>query len=385
MSRRLIWGVAGVVVCLGLVVSWFLNTFERVSVPRRDAPQAEARENPYLALERFLARMGRPVTRTTEADIIHRLPTPGALILDRGRAYHLTDTRQEALMEWVNSGGYLMLVPEGPGTPDPVVDVFDLVWTDALLESENQDEAPGDPQRNRPPKPSQRPVVVPGTARPLAVAFQDGLTTVGEDPEWAATDSNYGAHVLHFVHGQGAVTVIAHLDALVSNNGIADYDHAELVSSLLERYQPNGAVVLLTRLGIPTLGEWLVAQAPLALASGALLLAIWLWNVVPRFGVVVPEPSPDRRDLHEHLLAVGRFVRKRGGGDVWLTIVRSAVKGALVRRHPSYGVGDDDLATRAAHTGIPLADLTQAFTGDGTRTDRLVVTMRALQRVERSL
>jgi len=385
MNRRVIWGAAGVVVCLGLVTLWFVNTFERAPVSRRDAPQAEARENPYLALERFLARMGRPVTRTTEADILYRLPAPGALILDRGRAYHLTESRQASLMEWVNRGGYLMLIPETPGTPDPVVDTFDLVWTDVLLESENEDEAPGSPRATRPPKPSQRPVAVPGTARPLAVAFLDGLTPVGEDPEWAATDSSYGAHVLHFVHGKGAVTVIARLDALVSNNGIADYDHAELVSSLLERYQPNGAVVLLTRLGIPTLGEWLVARAPFTLASGALLLAIWLWHVVPRFGIVVPEPSPDRRDLHEHLLAVGRFVRKRGGGDVWLTIVRSAVKGALVRRHPAYGLGDDDLAVRAAHTGIPAADLTQAFTGDGTRTDRLVVTMRALQRVERSL
>jgi len=384
MSRRLIWGMAGLAVCLGLVVSWFLNTFERVSVSRRDAPQAEARENPYLALERFLARMGRPVTRTTEADILLRLPTPGALILDRGRAYHLTGARQKALMEWVNSGGYLILVPETPDTPDAVVDVFDLAWTDALREAENDDEVPGE-QSKPPPKPSQRPVIVPGAARPLTVAFQNGLTPVGRDPEWAAGNPNYGAHVLHFVHGRGSVTVIAHLDALVSNNGIADYDHAELVSTLLQRYQPSGAVVLLARLGIPGLGEWLVAHAPLALASSALLLAIWLWNVVPRFGVVIPEPSPDRRELHEHLLAVGRFVRKRGGGDVWLTIVRSAVKGALVRRHVSYGLGADDLATLAAHTGIPLADLTQAFTGDGTRADRLVVTMRALQRVERSL
>ena len=385
MNRQLMWSVTGAALCLGLVTWWFLNTFERVPVSRRDAPQAEARENPYLALERFLARMGTPVIRTTEADILHRLPAPGTLILDRGRAYHLTASRQAALMEWVDNGGYLMLVPETPGTPDPVVDMFDLVWTDSLLQSESEDEAPGDAQAKRPPKPSQRPVVVPGAARPLAVEFLDGLTPVGDDPEWAAADSNYGAHVLHFAHGEGAVTVIARLDALVSNSGIADYDHAELVWSLLERYQPNGAVVLLTRLGIPTLGEWLVARAPLTLASGAVLLAIWLWYVVPRFGIVVPEPSPDRRDLHEHLLAVGRFVRKRGGGDVWLTIVRSAVKGALVRRHPSYGPGDDDLAVRAAHTGIPLADLTQAFNGDGKRTDPLVITMRALQRVERSL
>jgi len=385
MNRRVIGGAVGVVVCLGLVASWFLNTFERVPVSRRDAPQAGARENPYLALERFLARMGRQVTRTTEADILQRLPAPGALILDRGRAYHLTGPRQEALMEWVNSGGYLILIPEAPGTPDPVVDMFDLVWTDVLLESESDDEVPGEPQSKLPPKPSQRPVVVPGAARPLTVAFQGGLTPVGEDPEWAATDPNYGAHVLHFAYGQGSVTVVARLDALLSNNGIADYDHAELVSTLLQRYQPNGAVVLLTRLGIPRLGEWLVAHAPLALASSALLLAIWLWSVVPRFGVVIPKPSPDRRELHEHLLAVGRFVRKRGGGDVWLTIVRAAVKGALVRRHLSYGLGGDDLATLATHTGIPLADLTQAFTGDGIRADRLVVTMRALQRVERSL
>ena len=46
-------------------------------------------------------------------------------------------------MEWVNSGGYLMLVPEGPGTPDPVVDVFDLVWTDSLRESRTRTTRPG--------------------------------------------------------------------------------------------------------------------------------------------------------------------------------------------------------------------------------------------------
>jgi hypothetical protein len=67
-------------------------------------------------------------------------------------------------MEWVDNGGYLMLVPETPGTPDPVVDMFDLVWTDSLLQSESENEAPGDAQAKRPPKPSQQPVVVPGAA-----------------------------------------------------------------------------------------------------------------------------------------------------------------------------------------------------------------------------
>jgi hypothetical protein len=385
MSRRALWILGGMVLSLGLVGSWFLNTFERVPVPRRDAPQAEARQNPYLALERFLSRMGRSVARTTEADILHRLPAPGTLILDRGRAYHLTDLRQEALMRWVSGGGFLILVPETPNTPDPVADLFDLVWTSSLRGSEDGDDPLAEPQPTQPPRPSQRAVVVPGASRPLTVAFQDGLTALGEAPVWAATDPNHGAHVLHFAYGRGSVTVVAHLDALVSNDRIADYDHAELVSTLLERYQPTGAIVLLTRLGIPSLGEWLVAQAPLALWSAALLLIVWLWNVVPRFGPVVPEPSPDRRELREHLLAVGRFVRKQGGGQAWLTIVRSAVEGALVRRHPSYRPGVDNPVMLAARTGIPAADLIQAFTGDGTRADGLVTTMRALQRVERSL
>ena len=228
-------------------------------------------------------------------------------------------------------------------------------------------------------------MIVPGVARPLTVAFHDGLTAIGERPEWAATDPNHGAHVLHFTYGQGSVTVVAYLDTLVSNDDIDDYDHAELVSTLLERYQPSGPVVLLTHLGIPTLGEWLMAHAPLALVSLALLLAVWLWSVVPRFGAVAPEPAPDRRELYEHLLAVGRFVRTRGGGQAWLAIVRSTVAGALGRHHPSYRPGGEDLVTLAEHTGIPAADLTQAFTGDGTRADRLVIAMRALQRVERSL
>jgi hypothetical protein len=217
------------------------------------------------------------------------------------------------------------------------------------------------------------------------VAFRDGLTAIGEAPQWAATDPNHGAHVLHFAYGQGSVSIVAHLDTLVSNGSIGDLDHAELVSALLQRYQPSGVVVLLTPLGIPTLGEWILAQAPLTLVIVAILLVLWLWSVVPRFGLAAPEPAPDRRELHEHLLAVGRFVRKQGGGDVWLSVVRSAVGSTLARRYPAYRPGSEDLSALATHTGIPATDLTQAFTGGGARVDRFVITMRALQRVERSL
>lgn len=383
MSRRLLWGSAALALCLGLFASWFVTTFERVSVPRREAPQAGARQNRYLALERFLSRVGRPVTRTTDADILHRLPTNGAVILDRGRAYHLTGARQDALMQWVDRGGYLILVPETADTPDALADLFDLVWTDTLRKSEDDSEPPIQLDVEAPGL-EQLPVNIPG-ARPLAVAFEEGLTPTGKAPEWTATDPTHGAHVLHFAYGQGSVTVVAHLDTLVSNDRIGDDDHAELVSTLLERYQPGGAVVLLTRLDIPSLGQWLLARAPLVLASVTTLLALWLWCVVPRFGSTVPEPAQERREIQEHLLAVGRFVRARGGGDTWLTVVRATIHGRLARRHPYDQPGGDTMSALAVHTGIPAPDLTHAMTGDGSRADRFVVMMRALQRMERSL
>jgi hypothetical protein len=380
MKRRLLWSSAGATICLVLFTAWFLNTFERVSVPRRQAPQAEARENRYLALERFLGRLGRPVDRTSDADVVHRLPSAGALILDRGRAYHLTDVRQEALMRWVDGGGYLILVPELGDAPDPLIDLFDLVWT----ESESQEDG-AVVSSPTPRGPERLSVTIPGTTRPLWVAFESGLTPTGQAPDWMATDATRGAAVLHFGYGRGSVSIIAHLDELISNDAIADNDHAELVSTLLQRYQPRGGVFLLTRLDIPSLGEWLQSKAPLLLVSVAALLLTWLWSVVPRFGVARPEPPQERRELHEHLLAVGRYVQQQGGRAAWLAVVRSAVEGAVARRHPSYRGRSEDLAVLAARAGMSDTEVQQAVAGDGTTSDRFVVTMRALQRVERSL
>jgi hypothetical protein len=386
VSRRVAWSIAGLVMFVGLAVGWFLSAFERVPVHRREAAQAEAVQNPYLALERVLVRMGRPLARTTDADLLHRLPEPGALILDRGRAYHLTGARLQALWEWVDRGGYLLLVPEVQGAPDPVTDVFELAWTDSL-EDDGDDDVAGLPT----PRPEvtqelpQLAVVVPDVPQPLMVEFHEGLTVLGREPEWTAAHPDRGAQLLHFTYGEGAVSVVAHLDELISNDRIGNLDHAELVWTLLERYQPRGAVVLLSRLYVPTLGQWLLTHAPLVLLSVTVLLGVWLWAVVPRFGAVAPDPAPDRRELREHLLAVGRFVREQGGGDVWLSVVRSALSGAIGRRLPGWRPGRGDVESLAAHTGIPPADLTHAFSGDGDRADRLVVTMRALQRVERSL
>ena len=69
-----------------------------------------------------------------------------------------------------------------------------------------------------------------------------------------------------------------------TNRGIGQYDHADILWALLSAYQPQGTVRLAARLKVPTLWEWLAAEAWMPLASGVVLCVLWLWRIVPRFG-----------------------------------------------------------------------------------------------------
>ena len=57
--RQWLFLLAGLLL-LGLAAGWFYTHFEQVTVKTHAPPEAEARRNPYLALERFFARMDAP-------------------------------------------------------------------------------------------------------------------------------------------------------------------------------------------------------------------------------------------------------------------------------------------------------------------------------------
>ena len=68
--------------------------------------------------------------------------------------------------------------------------------------------------------------------------------------------------------------------------------------------------------------------------AGALLIALWLWRIIPRFGGTCPSPIDERRDLTQHLSAIGRSVWREGGATHWLTVVRHALNKRLSLRYP---------------------------------------------------
>lgn len=345
MTRRIVWISVALLVLFGLGTAWFLTEFEQVPVKHRVKEQAEARRNPYLALERFLAGLGRPVARVKNAQALDELPAGGVLILDRQRRQHMGPARVERLLTWVETGGYLIVTPELVRVEDPLLDELEVerAWPDA--DSQPQDDDQDDQQNDggRTPKrklqlPKLVSVSLPGMEKPLRLAFRAPPLHVGDvEPEWQAGHEEVGDQVLHFSLGDGYLTVVAGLDSLLDNRHIGQQDHAELIWALLAAYSPDPAapVVLAADLSVPDLWDWLAGPGLTALVAGLACLGLWLWRTVPRFGPPLPPPVPDRRELREHLAALGRYLWRAGGLDQWLTAARETFLARLALRHPA--------------------------------------------------
>lgn len=393
MSRQAIWLCVAAMAILLVGWVWFLNSFDRVPVTEREPPQAEARRNRYLALERFLARVQRPVTTFSDAKAIDLLPSGGTLILDRNRSRQLNAPRVERLFQWVESGGYLIAGAEPEGINDPVLKHLAVRWQggderERLPEdgvAAEREESQEQPRAVRSPV---VPVQIPGTGRTLKIRhFGKGLQATGRSPEWHADSGQRGAVLLHYAYGKGRITLVAHLHMIADNWRIGEEDHAELIVSLLERYGPAGEVMLATRLAVPALGEWLMESAWMVVLAVISLLVAWLWRIVPRFGGIETEHERPRRSLSEHLAAVGRFVWRSGGIEHWLGALRAVVLGRVARRHPRVAAMSpvDQALALAQITRLSREEVRFALFGRVRNGREFLAAVSALQAIERTL
>jgi hypothetical protein len=352
MNRTLFWSIFGTLALMILGAAWFFANFDRVPSTKWEKPGKEALRNPYLALERFTARLGRPLTRVSNALALDQLPPGGVLLLDDERRIHVNPKRAGALFEWVSRGGYLIVAAEGESVDDPVLDRLGVTWYAAPEEPRGDGEeqagktAGGNSgttagQCSAPPADSadQAPETVlvrlPGRDKPLYLerAATGGLQPGDPVPVWRAGVDGRRSTLLHYAYGRGQITVLDDFGFL-TNWSIGDHDHAELIWALVQRYRPEGELRLATRLKVPTLWEWLVESAWTVLVSGGCLIAVWLWRIVPRFGGTLSVAEPARRSLAEHLSAIGRAVWREEGLVHWSNVVRQDLWENLVRRHP---------------------------------------------------
>ena len=388
MKRRIIWSLVACVALATLITVWFLQNFEQVPVRHREAPQKEARRNPYLAFERLLQELGRPIERLESPRSLDQLPAQSILILDESRRRNVTPARVERLLDWVHCGGYLIVAAEN-ASDDPLLRKLGVSHYQApkgqcapctkdKIEEEADDDDP----------PVEIEVTLPiNQTRYRLEHFGRGLSSSSPEPAWQAGSAKERSALLHFRWGRGHITVIDDL-SFVDNHSLGDHDHAELIWALLQHYQAQGKIHLASRMEIQTLWQWLAESAWMLLISGALLIALWLWRIIPRFGGTCPSPIDERRDLTQHLSAIGRSVWREGGVTHWLSVVRHALNKRLSLRYPDLNRMDasEKRMVLAKIADCKTKDIHSALmSGQAQSAEEFTRTMQTLQRLDQRL
>ncbi len=303
---------AGLAVLVALAVIWWRNNFERVEVKERVGASGEARLRQFLAAERFAQRMGWSASELRSLPELDTLPASGVLVLpNRRQALH--PGRLGALAGWVEKGGHLIAEAEYGGVADPLLDLLGVKRIDVPYA--------GKPMR----------VELPRTGRTLTVFLPGtyGLAVPGGDVRL-----NVGQKLVSFGKGRGVVTVATSLH-FARNQAIGSHDHAELFWHLMT-LTPGRDLRVYWAPGRLSLWGSLKENAAPALAASVLVLALWLWSIVPRFGPVTPDAPPGRRRLLDHLRASGRYYWTKGLRARLVVAARDAALRRIARVQPDF-------------------------------------------------
>jgi hypothetical protein len=355
---------AGILVLVALAVVWFRNNFELVSVKEWVGASGEARLRPFLAAERFAERMGWKANELRSLPALDALPAGGVLLLPN-RRQALSSDRMMELVRWAGRGGHLIVEAEYLGVPDPLLDIL------------------GVQRAEQPPPAKPLSAEVPAAGRRLSVAMPGAmkLVTAERDVRLRA-----GEQLVSFGHGRGVVTVATTLN-FARNRAIGASDHAEFLWQLLA-LTPGRELVVYWSPARLSLWGFLKEHAAAALAAGGVLLALWLWSIIPRFGPVAPDQPPGRRRLLDHLRASGRYYWVKGLRSRLVVAARDAALRRIARAQPDFATASqtEKISRLSSLAQIPKDDAARFLSAAGAMrgADFIKVTQHA-QRVHSAL
>lgn len=370
MSRRqtIFSIVGGLLAILGAI--GFFTLFERVEEEVEVGYQGAARANPFLAAERLFTRLGAPARTLAAGPTV--LPPAGHALLLLSPARSLSAERFEAIRTWVSQGGRLLVMPDEAPSLDPVL----RHW---LVEVSEEPDA-GEPEILQVPlrDGTGKAKVEVSRIRRLEVERTDAQVSIG---------SEAGLAFVRYKEGEGSVTFLADASFL-TNEHIGQNDHAALAWALVRAggEAPQGVWIAI-RDRVPTLSQLLARNAWMALASGFVLIAAWLWYAGARFGPLLPAPPLDRRSLLEHVEASGDFLWRTGRGDDLLQGARQALLHRIDVREPGWGrLPAPELVQRlAAGAKLPAVRIDRALYGAVATPADLIHALQTLETVRRTL
>jgi hypothetical protein len=322
--------------CLAAAAIWFFSNFERRTEKEWVGFQGKARRDNWLAAERLLQRMGASATAVRSLPELGSLPGSATLLLPGGRQALNTQMRNRILL-WVARGGRLIVEAEPPYMRDALLDALGVQRKLIKLPQKKKRDDEEDDDKYGYQMPVR--VALPAELEPVTVIMKRGIDLRSKKPlaQFGYRETNAA---LFLSHGRGRVLVLNDFGGF-SNDSIGEHDHAEFLWHMVRVDEGAPSAYFFFDPQKLSLLQWLRENAWAAIAGGALLVLIWLWRAVPRFGPIVPDPDRARRRLLDHLRASGRFLWKHGGSRRLLEAAREACMRRIARAHPELVVAAD--------------------------------------------
>ncbi len=336
---------------------WFHQNVERYTRQINTGPKLDVAINPWFAAQTFLQQHDIETHRAMDLhDMLHRLNPNDALVLFNDTPIYDAN-HQQALKEWMHQGGHLVLAAnytwdEANGTSD---DAFlddmgvRLIWLNAdegeaepstvddknaaseedNLRDDEPGSATGDATKDCEIYVGMDPFQIDYAdgATPLRVSFGYRYTLEDASTEVTRTSNHQPNGLLEYSVGQGRMSVVLDTD-IWTNPVIGNFDHAFFLWQLVGG---SPVVWFVANHDSENLLAALWRTAPYLLIGIATVLLLWGWRRWVRFGPLIPDPSPSRRQLLEHIQASALFswrhhqiepMLKTLRDDIWLQLSR---------------------------------------------------------------
>lgn len=294
------------------------------------------------------------MTRPASLTAPNALPPRGVLLLGCCRR-HLSKPARDRILGWIQAGGTLIVEAERSGTTDPLLDALGI----ERIKGPPPDTGSGKAQQSTRTDAgrSTSEATLPWDPRALKVHLPNRVVLSTSDTPAFTVGDTQGTRILGLERGHGRIVTLADF-APIENRLIGQADNAALFWSLIEWRAGTQDIVFALEWDGVSAWRWLLDHTPQAVATAALLIVLWIWRMLVRFGPVAPDPSPARRRLTDHLAATGRFLARRGRMASLIQAERASALEVLAHTLPGFAGAPREAQIQmiAAQVGCAVAE-----------------------------
>ncbi len=190
--------------------------------------------------------------------------------------------------------------------------------------------------------------------------------------------------IIQFKHGKGEITVLSH-DYFWYNRYICQLDHAFFLKFLTNE---RAKVWLLFQRESPSLLVVFWQKSPFVILSFLALGILLLWRNAFRIGPVLDFIEKDRRQLSEHLMALGRYLWQYHLINSNLELIQQSINKSMEKAFPGFSENslEDQAQQMATLSGLSVEEIKFAFSPKTKQKKNEVFRkVQILQQIQRSL